>query len=722
MTSGPATSRLTRRAMLTHLASAGAILALPRRIAAQPFGGRAAILSYLAAHARSDHGYAFADQARSHLTPTFAVIGCFRLLEAMPPNRDALRDFLRANHPRELQRQQRERRHFDYQQIQSLVWLGDEAADFRERIRPQIVPRPYPKISERHGYPVFQSELAGVQCHALLGLPVARLAPAFTDYVTSRRRANGSFNNTPAAEGGDGHVMNTLWGLQAQRTLQLPDENPAGTAAWLRAAQLPGGGFTFQPEPPFGGVDDVAYTRAAVRALRLVGAEPADRPSCIAWLLSLANADGGFGDRPGWQSNPMATYLALDALEALGALAAIETLTPARRRPPAARVSPPPGLKVFSIQIQAHGTGSPADAVELADALHIDLWGAKLARPEWLAAARACAAERKVPVRFFAADEEHGCWMDVPGLGTYSHMSDVFAPAGSDFGAPVGLDRATAKAVSWEEFRRRRLAPLERARGRLLWQAGSNEELVRIFLDDSLERGGYAAISTFHFGNPDLMNTEPFLQRWRGRIPYVALQDAHGTEPWWFADFTTGFRTLFLATEPTWDGWLRALEHNWTVAVRHDSVTKGQTWMHGGSDEVLAFVREREAQWRWWDNPQCERPLVSIVAVRPEDECESDRPAAGVAIRVRCAWQASYLGALQKPLAELVRLSVDGREVTPTLVERKHTNTQAGEHAHVYALTGAAAEGEHTVTAVVREISTGREIARTLLFRGKEFP
>lgn len=714
----PAT-QCSRREVLKLIAVAGAASACPGRLFGRaprpPAPTVRTIAAYLESLRGSDHGYAFARHARSHLTPTFAVIGCHRLLEMMPPDRDALCDFLRASHPRELQRQQRERRHFDYQQIQSLVWLGDEAADFRERIRPQITLRPYPKISERHGYPVFQSELAGVQCHALLGLPVARLAPAFADYVTSRRRANGSFNNTPAADGGDGHVMNTLWGLQALSTLQIPDENPAGTAAWLRGTQLPGGGFTFQPEPSFGGVDDVAYTRAAVRALHLVGAEPADRQSCIAWLLSLANADGGFGDRPGWRSNPMATYLALDALDALGALAAIETLTPARRRAPAARSSLPPGLKVFSSQIQAHGTGSPADAVELAGALHIDLWGAKLARPEWLAAARARAAERNVPVRFFAADEEHGCWMDVPGLGTYSHMSDVMAPAGSDFGAPVGLDRATARAVSWEEFRRRRLAPLERARGRLLWQAGSNEELVRIFLDDSLERGGYAAISTFHFGNPDLTNTEPFLHRWSGRIPFVALQDAHGTEPWWFSDFTTGFRTLFLATEPTWEGWLRALEHNWTVAVRHDAVTKGRTWTHSGSDEVLDFVKAREAEWRWWDNPRCGRPPVSIVAVRPEDEFESDRPVAGMAIRVRCAWQASYVGALQKPLAELVRLSVDGREVTPTLVERRHTNTRAGEHAHLHVLTGAAAEGQHSVTAVVRELATGREITRTVV-------
>ena len=44
--------------------------------------------------------------------------------------------------------------------------------------------------------------------------------------------------------------------------------------AWLRACQLPGsagagkGGFTFAPQPEFGGVDDIGYTRAALRARR----------------------------------------------------------------------------------------------------------------------------------------------------------------------------------------------------------------------------------------------------------------------------------------------------------------------------------------------------------------------------------------------------------------------------------------------------------------------
>jgi hypothetical protein len=258
--------------------------------------------------------------------------------------------------------------------------------------------------------------------------------------------------------------------------------------------------------------------------------------------------------------------------------------------------------------------------------------------------------------------------------------------------------------------------PLERGKGRLIWQFGENEELVRMFLDDSVERGGFAAISTYHFGNPDFMNSEPFLNRWRGRIPFIGLQDAHGTEPWWFSDQTSGFRTLFLATEPTWEGWLNALQQNWTVPVRHDVWTKGKIWMHSGSDEVLEFVKLREADWRWWDNPTRARPMVSIVPVRPTDEFEAGRPESGVNLRVRCAWENTPQGLLKSPISELVKLSVDGREVTPTLVSRKAQNNLLAEHAHHFALPADAAKGKHTVTAVVRVLATKQESTRTVEF------
>jgi hypothetical protein len=306
---------LTRRTLLKSVAVAGLATALPRLGAAQP---AQAVLNYLAAHARPDGGYAFTDQQRSHLTPTYAVIGAYRLLGHTPPNKTALTEYVRTHHPRELKKLEQERRIFEFQQVQALVWLGDPAAEFRERLATWVAPLPYLKQYEQHGYPVFQSELGLVQCRVLLGMSVEPLKPAFTDYVAARRRANGSFNNTPAADGGDGHVMNTLWGLQAARALGMAEEKKAETIAWLRACQLPSGGFTYQPKPMFGGVDDVAYTRAALRALALLGSGPADRAACVVWLNSLANADGGFGDRPGWLSNPLATFYALDALDALG--------------------------------------------------------------------------------------------------------------------------------------------------------------------------------------------------------------------------------------------------------------------------------------------------------------------------------------------------------------------------------------------------------------------
>lgn len=699
---------MLRRDLLKLLA-VGAASGIPARAqspASAAFTG--AVARYLESLARPDGGYGWDDQEIGHLTPTFAVIGSYRLLRQPLPRREALAEYVRTHHPSQIKKLEQERRVFDFQQLQALVWLEADVAAFRPKIAAWTKPLAYLKQYERNGYPVLQSELGAVFSHALIGLPVDGLAAGFTPYLDQRRRPNGSYHNTPAADGGDGHVMNTWWALQAEAILGRPVPDPAALAAWLRSCQRPNGGFTYQPRPEAGGVDDVAYTRAAVRALALLGGVPADRDGCIRYLHSLGNADGGFGDRPGWYSNAPATYCALDALEALGAL---DTLGRIQRRAAPRATALPAGLKVWSIQIEAHGQGSPRDAVELARALRIDLWGAKNARPGWMERAEAIARAEQVPVTFFTANEEYGTWVNFAGFGTYSHTSDIIAPAGAE----IGPSLAKAGAVSWSEFRQRRLDPLQRGGGRLIWQFGENEELVRMLLDDSVERGGFAAISTFHFGNPDFTNTEPFLKRWRGRLAYIALQDAHGPEPWWFADMTTGCRTLFLAPASTWEGWLQALQNDWVVAVRRDGWTRGRTWMHGGNEVVRRFVRERESDWRWWDNPRIARPMVSVVAIAPAEEFEVGRPERGVALRVRCAWENTAQGLPKQPLAEFVRLLVDEREVPAELTERKRPNGQREDHYH-RALLPDLRPGRHRATAIVRTVADAREISRTVQF------
>ncbi len=702
---------ISRRVMLKNLTAASVVAAFPEVSFGQSSktNWRSAIVDYLEKLSRPDGGYSWADQTDSHLTPTFAVIGCYQILKQLPPRKKQLAGFVRTHHPMQLHKLEQEKRVFDFQQIQSLIWLGEDAAEFKEMILSWKKPLAYLKQYEQHGYPVFQSEMAAFTCRKLLSLPLDALAPDFTDYLNTRRRTNGSFNNTPASDGGDGHVMNTWWGLEALSVLGRADEEKIKAIAWLQACQLPNGGFTFQPKPEFAGVDDVTYTWSALRALHQLGSTPRNRDAAIRYLFSLWNDDGGFGDRPGWNSNPMATYRALDALTILEAFSSVPKLRKSSRP---SLVKFPRDLKVFTIQIEAHGQGSPAEAVDLSRSLRIHLWGAKNCKPGWLARAQKIADQQKVPLTFFTANEEYGTWVNVSGLGTYSHTSDLIAPANVNFGESL----QNKGVVSWPEFRERRLSPLEKAGGKLIWQFGENEELTRLYLDDALERGGYAAISTFHFGNPDFTNSEPFLNRWRGKIPFVALQDAHGNEPWWFADMTTGFRTVFLAREATWEGWLNALKKNWVVAVRHDATSKNKTWMHGGSDEVLDFVKRHESEWRWWSNSSIQRPLVSIVAIRPEDEFEVARPEKGVMLRVRCAWENTTQGMPKKPITELVRLMVDGVEVSPELVEiKKPQGAGLTDHYHQFHLLNPAA-GKHSVTACVREVETKRELSRTVEF------
>ena len=692
------------------LVAAAGLAAAPTRAADRP-AWQAVVLAYLARLAKPDGGYGWEDQPRSHVTPTFAVVGSYWLLGAAVPDAAKVAVFVRDNHPGKLTRRGRleqEIRTFEFQQIQTLVWLGADAGGFRDKVRGWTKPTAYMKQYERAGHPVFRGETAAFTCRELLGLPTNDLAPHYVAYLDSRRRANGSFNGTPAADGSDGHVMNTLWGLDALRVLDREKENAPQTADWLRACQLPNGGFTYQPKPAYAGVDDVAYTRAAVRSLAMLGAAPGDRAGCVRYLFSLFNADGGFGDRPGWTSNPAATYHALDALDALWAL---NDAPSSRPTVPAEPASPPADLKAFTIQVEAHGQGSPADAVELARSLRVHLWAAKNAKPGWAERAQTLADRDRVPVRFVAANEEYGTWVAFPGFGTYSHTSDILAPTTESAGPSL----ANVGVVSWPDFRAKRFDPLREGGGVLVWQFGENEELVRTLLDDSVERGGYGAVSTYHFGNPDFTNTSPYLMKYRGKIPFVALQDAHGPEPWWFADVTTGLRTVFLAMEPTWDGWLEALKRNWVVAVRRDALTRGELWTHAGSRAVRDAVMARGKDWQWWDNPTVARPMVSVVAVGPGDALEVGRPEKGTTVRVRCAWECTNHGVLVRPLAELVRLTVDGKAVTPELVTKPAAG--GGQFADHYHVAHDTEPGDHTAEAVVRAVGGSAEFRRMIRFR-----
>lgn len=129
-------------------------------------------------------------------------------------------------------------------------------------------------------------------------------------------------------------------------------------------------------------------------------------------------------------------------------------------------------------------------------------------------------------------------------------------------------------------------------------------------------------------------------------------------------------------------------------------------------DHVLA----REVEWRWWDNPAIRRPMVSLVALTPADTFEAGRPERGVALRVRCAWENTAQGLPKSPLTELERLVVDGRDVQPSLVERRRANGQREDHYHLFHVPSEGAPAAREATAMVREVGSGARHERTVRF------
>jgi len=172
--------------------------------------------------------------------------------------------------------------------------------------------------------------------------------------------------------------------------------------------------------------------------------------------------------------------------------------------------------------------------------------------------------------------------------------------------------------------------------------------------------------------------TLPFVMQYQERLPLVALQDAHG-EAWWWSGNLLGFRTVFLATAPTWDGWLEALCTNRVVAVRRDAHTHGRLRILGGTEQVRRVVLERVAQWQWWDDTGTvlDRVPASVVVLQPKDVGEPGRPERGRVLRIRTRreWHESQ-GLLPQPLVACLGLRVDGRELPLETVEKRNAQNR----------------------------------------------
>lgn len=634
---------------------------------------------------KSDGGYGWEDQYDSHITPTYAVIGILHDLDRLPENKQELITFIKTHHPQRQKNKEAgpsgtELRNLVYQQIQSVIWLNGDVSGFKTEVEAWESQAGKLANYESHGYPVLIQEVVKPVCYPLLGLPVTTISQEFETYLNSRQRANGSFNNAPVADGGDGNIINTYWSLLTLKALQIPFAKKTELASWVNACQLSNGGFTHQPDAEIGNTDDVAYSWASIKTLELLGVKPKNLQPCIEYLLSLRNTDGGFGNRPGLPSTPESTFYALNSLKALNALSVLDKALKNNR--PVAKKTDFADYKVYTVQFQASGSGSPTEAVMLADSLKINLWGAKNAGVGWIKTAQKIADEKKVPVIFFQSDEPYGKNIMVPGMGEFGHILDYIAPADADLPFKKSVSskdfRKSSLQIkensSWQELKKEVIDPLLQNNGGLILQVANNEPMARILLDESIKNGGYKAISTIHFGQNFLFWC-PYLNQYRYQLPLVALQDAHGTEAWWWAGELVSYRNLFLAKEPTYKAMHEAMKNNHIVAVRHDRISDFKTRMLGGEANAREYIIAQQNKWKWWDDNQVENihPWAAITVVHPADSFEVARPQKGVNIRIRCRWD-GVRNTIKEPLVDLIQLKINNTVIDAKDIIKKEEN------------------------------------------------
>jgi prenyltransferase beta subunit len=660
---------------------------------------RADLLKYINGKLlKPDGGYGWEDQPDSHSTVTFAVTGILADINALPQDKARLAEFIRTHHPQKGPNKEAgpsgaDMRNLVYEQIQAILWLSGDVSSFKEDVAGWQSQGGKLANYEGHKYPgMFQDAMIPI-CQKLVNVPLSNPS-AFITYFQTHRRENGSFNNSPTSAGGDGNILNTYWSLSALNALNSLQTN-AITIKWLQDCQLKNGGFTHAPNPQIGVNDDVVYTWAGIRALQMLGAQPKNVQGAINYLVSLHNADGGFGDRPGLHSTPVATYYAIGALKMLNGFGALDKAAAPKS---IAEVNPDfSGYHIYTVQFQAQGNGSPQEAVMLADSLKIQLWGAKYPAAGWVAAAQKIADEEKVPVTFFIADEPHDNEVIIPGMGAFNHILDYISPAS----IPVHFK----DSCTFDDFKNTTLQQLKTANGGLILQVSNNEPLARMLLDESVNtKLGYLAISSVHFGQ-NFAFWLPYLNEYRYRLPVVTLQDAHGTESWWWADELTDHRNLFIAKESTYEALTTALKNNWIVGIRHDSLSNFKTRMLGGTDAARKFINDKERDWKWWDAPnRVNRPQAAITVINNKDAFEAGKPQdEGINIRVRCRWH-SVREALKSAAVTLQELKVDGKTVKADEVIKRGKNGPVDAY-YLYKW-GNPDKGTHQIEAVIKDLAT----------------
>lgn len=450
--------------------------------------------------------------------------------------------------------------------------------------------------------------LAALQTAAIDGeaagrFVIDRLHPDghFDDVTRSKLppdRAGAAELGVDGARSDGGHVWLTYCGVTALTMLGYEVPWKQAIVSWLRSCQQADGGFSWRPGLDSLGGSDIWYTYLAVEALRTLGAMPADSVGATEFINACQNADGGFGDRPGWSSRLAATYYALSAAKSLSFEVARAIRPKAVPRP---RYDPPStwrGMRFYSAY-QGPTTGGDAQDSAWSPGLLVYSMGTGLDDAEPYLRAPALAIgdtlvervlwELHYPEFVSSLDDGKlvvrslGFWIEsCPRPDTMQAIREAWSAI---------CATGSCDTVEGRRFGEQVLQPLVE-RGVISYEriGTGDQDLDYLLMDELLTRThGQCGLVGASSDGSDLVRTNPHLERLVGRLPlFVPL-----------AGPSDRARLVWLGRSGDPDDLRAALRDGRTACVIREGGASDEMVIYA-EPRMLAALRHRSNEVRWW--------------------------------------------------------------------------------------------------------------------------
>jgi hypothetical protein len=392
-------------------------------------------------------------------------------------------------------------------------------------------------------------------------------------------------------------------------SLGIPVPEPEKVVKWVRSCQSTDGGFRWSPVNPSGSnQSDVWYTWAALQILKQLDSGPEHPESCLLWLNSLQNSDGGFADRPGWYSRLYSTFYAVESIQLLTG----DVKNGIQEKSITENHSKKIGEGIYACFSAQHKTPSGGnDMVDSIAAYKLNLIGIKTTEKEVIESegmskivrdARTYAGQKGYKLEIVDCPENYAHRLEWFTGQKADHGSNMLFPpdlSGENWRKYATAYREGLKGLPWEEFKSNVIRPMLNL-GTLFYPELDYTMLNAYMVYDEGLNGntGYNAIPAAHFGNIDWVRHFPYKERWLGQLPFVADGDAHGDIIKWKPNLDM-FRNVFIARSYHYADYMDASLNGRSVCVIRMPETHELRYY--GKIESVEYLKKHINEWRWWN-------------------------------------------------------------------------------------------------------------------------